>query len=70
MDKKNIQVLEDIKVLINEMYFRDLQGKELFGKILLIQDFLKVIKELKEPIKPVKKKPIKKIKEDKVDAKS
>ena len=56
MDKKSIQVLEGIKGLIEEMSFSNLKGKDLFPKVFLIQEFLKVIKEAKEPpIQPVGK---------------
>ena len=60
MEKKDIQTLERIKDLIEEMYFNNLQGKQLFNTVVLIQDFLRVIKESKEPkLKPVgKEKPI------------
>lgn len=76
MDKKNIKILEDVKGLIEDMYFKDLKGGDLFGKVFLIQEFLKLIKEAKEPLKPVGKptpieedKPKKKRKKkEKVDA--
>ena len=66
MDKQDIYNLEKMLDLFNEMYFKDLSGKDLIDKMIIFKNFATTVNKLKDTkLKPVKKKkPIRKIKEE------
>lgn len=56
MDKKDILILESISGLLGDMYFKELKGSELVEKVILQQNFARLINNLKNPpkVEPVK----------------
>lgn len=67
MDKQDIKNCEEMLELFNEMYFKELQGKDLISKMVIFKNFATTVNKFRNPpkLEPVKKKPIKKIKKGK-----
>ena len=58
MDKQDIINCENMLTLFNEMYFKELSGKDLVQKMMLFKNFAITVNKMKTPIEPVSKPPI------------
>lgn len=49
MDTQDIFVCEELLKVVNNMYFKELQGKELVSKMIVFQNFGKMVNKYKNP---------------------